>query len=200
MPQRSAVTLHVEHARLRVLLRALSKMFGDEQRQFRPKDLARMRALLFRIRLEIVPEGLGGAGVPGVRSGTAPDALSASAIPCGDAPASEHLQDLGDALTAFEVLGEDFERPLRLRAQLFVEWLLARMERVEREGQAMADATSEPHATRFPRFREAAPAQPCARFCEPGSAGAAGRVREGAGRTAAVAGKADLARPAAVMG
>ena len=124
----------VARARLRTLVQAFLETLESERDEGQPSDFARMRALLFRIGLEIEvapgpvrAEAVAGAGP--AHAGAAADAACRCSRIDG-VLARDHLHDLEQALTALEVLGESHRLEFRTQALLFVEWQLARLDRL----------------------------------------------------------------------
>ena len=202
MPDRSILTLRQDHARLRALLRAFLKTLADGHRPLGPRDLARMRTLLLRIRLEIAPDAFAlFVGAPdGSAAAAAVGGAARSGTRPGDFPGSDHLQDLVDALMAVEVLGEDCMAPLRLQALLFAEWQLARMDRVERETRGRADAAEPVQAARLAPCSRQASTQASGHSRPPQEAGVRGAPRGRVVRSAAMSAKPRLAPALAAAG
>jgi hypothetical protein len=126
--------LRLKCARMRALLQALLEALQDERDESRPSDYALMRAILFRIGLEIEPRAFprpsatasDGSAVPRAGGAVLQRGLLAEGI-----LVREHLHDLEQSLTALEVLGDTHRLALRTQGILFAEWQLARLDRLD---------------------------------------------------------------------
>jgi hypothetical protein len=145
MPDSQELLDLVSHTRLRALLQALLTAMEQERDEAQPSDYALLRALLFRIGLEL--------GLPGSELGPARQGLLAEGV-----LAHEHLHDIERALTALEVLGDPHRLEFRMQALLFVEWQLARLDRLDPRGHA--SALPEPVAQLGNVMKQALPAPP----------------------------------------
>lgn len=132
-----APAVHMAPARMRALLQAFLKTLEADRYEGKRSRFSLMRALLFRIGMEID----GAAAVPA--SGSTDDVPGGSLA--GERAvrgvlveyrvlARNHLHDLEHALTALEVLGDPHRLTFQIQALLFIEWQLARLN--SRDGQA----------------------------------------------------------------